>query len=109
MNTYTWKVAALDVANQKDGLTDVVVGVHYTVDCTDGTDSVGSYGSVACNPADPQAFTEFNSLDEATVISWVQSILNVPEIEANLDNALELKKNPPVVHPPLPWISATPE
>lgn len=106
MNTYVWKVAALDVAKDQNGLTDVVVGVHYTVECSDGTDSVGSYGSIGCDPADPESFTSFENLDEATVIGWVKSKLDVAQIESSLDAALEQKKNPPVVQKPLPW--ATP-
>lgn len=103
MNTYTWKVAAMDVAKSQDGLTDVVVGIHYTVDCSDGEDSVGAYGSIGCGPVDSENFIPYADLTEAQAIAWVQEKLDVPQVEAQLAQALEFKKDPPIVQPALPW------
>jgi hypothetical protein len=103
MNTYTWKVAAMDVAKSQDGLTDVVVGIHYTVDCADGEDSVGAYGSIPCGPVDPQDFISYENLSESQAISWVKAVVNEAEVEAQLSQALALKKDPPVIQKPLPW------
>lgn len=104
MNIYTWKVAALDVVKNQAGLSDVVVGVHYTVDCSDGTDSVGAYGSIACDSANVEGFIPYENLSEPQVIEWVKQKVDVPQIEAQLSIALETTKKPPIVNKPLPWI-----
>lgn len=104
MNVYTWKVAALDVAKNQAGLSGVVVGVHYTVNCSDGTESVGAYGSIACDSADGENFVSYENLSESQVIEWVKQKVDVPQIEAQLSIALETTKNPPIVKQPLPWI-----
>jgi len=104
MNTYTYKIAALDTAKSVDGLVDVVVTAHYLVDCTDGTDFVGSYGSVSFEAPDAASFKPYSTLTESEVIGWVQAKLDVPTLEASLDAALALKKNPPIVQLPIPWV-----
>ena len=103
MNTFTWKIAALDVAKEQDGMADVVVGVHYIVECSDGVDSVSTYGSIACGPVDQANFTAFPQLTEAIVVAWVKEKLDEAVTESNLANHLEQVKNPPVVSKPLPW------
>ncbi len=103
MNTYTWKVAAMEAAKNEEGLNDVVKTVHYTVDCTDGTESIGAYGSVAVPAPEVATFKPYNQLTETEVIEWAKSQLNVADVEEQLNKALEVKKNPPVVVKELPW------
>jgi hypothetical protein len=106
MNTYTWKVAAMEAAKNEYGLNDVVKTVHYTVDCTDGTESIGAYGSIGVPSPDAGSFKPYEELTESEIIEWVKSQLNVAEVEEQLSNGLELKKNPPVVVKELPWVIA---
>lgn len=106
---YTWKVAAMEAAKNEDGLTDVVKTVHYTVDCSDGTENIGAYGSVGVPTPDAASFKPYDQLTEEEVVAWVKAQLNVTEIEEQLAKALEIKKNPPVVAKELPWAAPQPQ
>lgn len=109
MNSYTWKVAAMEAAKNEEGLVDVVKTVHYTVDCSDDTESIGAYGSIGVPAPDAASFKPYEQLTEEEVIAWVKAQLNVAEVEEQLSKALELKKNPPVVAKELPWAAPQPE
>lgn len=96
-NTYTWKINELE-RNTSDG---GVVVVHYGVDCTDGTDTIGAYGTVSLTPdASADDFVAFDDLTEAMVIGWVQDALGadaVANMQTQLDNKLNEMQNPVVV------------
>ena len=101
-NTYTWKINELE-RNVADGGVTVV---HYGVDCTDGTDTIGAYGTVSLTPdADADDFVAFDDLTEAQVIGWVQDALGadtVTNIQTQLDAKLDEMQNP-VTATGKPW------
>jgi hypothetical protein len=103
MVSFSWKVNALNTAKSLDGKSDVVIEAHYLVICGDEEESVSAYGSVGFEVGDE--FTSYDSLTESQVIGWVKDKLDVPKIQEQLLQALELKKNPPVIQKPLPWVS----
>jgi hypothetical protein len=95
-NTYTWKVGQCD-RNLADGM---ITTLHYTVSAVteDGVYSVGAYGSVGLDPADPDDMIPYDSITEAQAISWAQAKLGgeekVSEIHAALDAQLTEKRTP---------------
>jgi len=103
-NTYTWKVGQCD----RTLATGEIRVLHYTVDATDaeGTYSVGAYGSVALEPADPETMIPYDSVTEENAIAWVQAAIGgeekVTEICNELDNQLAEKKTP-TVGAGIPW------
>lgn len=107
-NTYTWKINELE-RNVADGGVTVV---HYGVDVTDGTDTLGAYGTVSLTPdANADDFVPFDSLTEAQVIGWVQDALGeeqVANIQSQLDAKLHEMQNP-VTATGKPWVEAPAE
>lgn len=106
MNTYEWKIVALDCKPQEEGKTDVVVTAHWTVSATDGTYTSSAYGtqSFTFNPA--KSFTPFANLTQDQVVGWVQAGMGIDAVTAlqeSLDNQIANQVNPPIVKPPLPW------
>lgn len=102
MASFSWKVNALNTAKSLDGKSDVVIEAHYLVICGDEEDSVSAYGSVGFEIGD--SFTSYADLTEAQVVTWIKEKLDVVKIQEQLLQALELKKNPPVIQKPLPWL-----
>ena len=103
---YTWNVVQMDAYPEKDGLTDVVFVVHWTLSGTDGTYTGSAYGSVGVTLDEGGGYTPFAELTEAQVIGWVQESLGaeqVASLEAGVANQIEQQINPTVVTPPLPW------
>lgn len=77
----------------------VVMTAHWTADKTEGDYGAGAYGSIQLpekDPSDP-TFVPYDQLTEAQVIEWVKKAMGkeqLAELEANLDNQIEVLKNP---------------
>ena len=109
MITYTWTVVQMDAYPEVDGEQDVVFTVYWTLSGTDGTYSGSTYGSagVTVNPDEP--FTPYADLTEEQVLGWIwTSGVDKDANEANVAQRIENQINPPVVTPPLPWLTPTP-
>lgn len=94
MNQYTWTIKELE-RNVADGGVTVV---HYGCDVSDGTESIGAYGTISLTPdATADDFVPFENLTEEQVIGWVQDALGeetVANIQTQLDAKLDEKLNP---------------
>ncbi len=95
-NTYVWKVGQCD-RTLADGM---ITTLHYTINATDEENvySVGAYGSVGLEPADPSDMVKYDEVTETQAISWAQAAIGgadkVAEICAALDAQLVEKKTP---------------
>lgn len=88
----TWKINTLEYTNDSD---KGVINAHWDVTLTDEDYSARRYGSCSFSP-DPSSdeYVPFESLTEELVIGWVQSSLDVEEIEQSLTAQIEEQKNP---------------
>ena len=62
--TNTWNVVQMDAYPEKDGLTDVVFTVHWTLSGTDGTYTGGAYGSVGVTLDEGGGYTPLLNLQK---------------------------------------------
>lgn len=105
MSTKNWVINQLDTAPSLDGLTDVVVCVNWTRAAQDGEINVSVYGTMACQTPSETDFTAYPDLTYEQVCGWLDSGLDVPAIDLNLDGQIENIKNPPIIVLPLPWVT----
>lgn len=108
--TYEWSVSQMDTAPSLDGLTDVVVTVHWRRNAVaidgDKTYLADIYGAMACQTPSGTDFTAYPDLTFEQVCGWLDSGNNVEALNANLDAQIENQINPPIIVLPNPW--ATP-
>jgi len=109
MITYSWIISSMDTAPSEDGLTDVVVTVHWRYVGVEGEYSAEVYSSYACPAPSPSEFTPYQNLTEAEVTGWLIVGLDVASLQANIATQIENQKNPPVVVLPLPWAPQPPQ
>lgn len=104
--TNTWAVAQMDAYPERNGDTNVVFNVHWTLTATDGTYTGSAYGAQGVT-LDPDApFTPYANLTQEQVIGWVKDALGdeyTAAYEANVTKQVADQINPPVVTPALPW------
>lgn len=103
---FTWTVTAMDCYPEEDSEQDVVFNVHWTCAGTDGTysGSVYSTQAVTIDPAAP--FTPYADLTQSQVLGWIwTSGVDQASAEAAVQQQIDNQINPPVVTPPLPWVS----
>jgi hypothetical protein len=106
MNTYTWKIDALDCTPSANGKSNVVSCVHWRVKGDDGTNQTEIYGTQTIQNNVETPFINYQDLTIDNVILWVQEAIGeeqVASIYASLDNQLVHLANPSFVNLPLPW------
>ena len=108
MNTYTWKINAVDCYTSKDGLEKVAYNVHWSFFATDGENNASMIGVQSVGEPNPDNFVPFDQLTEEQVVSWIAASMDVEQMQANLDKQIEdlvapkmvtLQLNKPVVEP----------
>ena len=105
MITYTWSISKLDCAPAENGLTNIVKVIHWGLTGVDENGvSASMSNSYPLSTPSPEAFTDYSTLTEANVISWLESNLDVGYIKSILSNEISSQYNPPITSLPLPWI-----
>jgi hypothetical protein len=96
-NTYSWKINAIDCYTSKDGLEKVAYNVHWSYFLTDGEHTVSMIGVQSIGEPDAENFVAFENLTEEVVIGWIESAMDVEQMQENLANQLADKIAPRVV------------
>jgi hypothetical protein len=105
MITYTWSISKLDCAPSENGLTDVVKIIHWSFTGQDENGiSASMSNSYPLSSPSPESFTDYSTLTEETVISWLEGNLDVGYLQTYLANEIATKYNPPITPLPLPWV-----
>ena len=108
MNTYTWKINAVDCYTSKDGLEKVAYNVHWSFFATDGEHNASMIGVQSVGEPNQDNFVPFDQLTEEQVVSWITASMDVEQMQLNLDKQIEelvapkvvtLQLNRPVVEP----------
>jgi len=103
MTTFTWVISQMDTKPTEDGLTDVVVTLHWTRIGQDGEIIVPCYGTMGCATPSSTDFTAYPDLTFEQVCGWLDAGLPVDEIDLGLQQQIDNIINPPVIVLPLPW------
>ena len=105
--TYQWVINQMDTKPTEDGLTDVVVVVHWnrTAETFFGGEpiNVSCYGTMGCTTPSSTDFTAYPDLTYEQVCGWLDAGLDVATIDLGLDGQIENIINPPIIVLPLPW------
>jgi len=106
--TILWIIERLLVKPTEGTHTDVVITADWRCNGTDETYSGTCYGSTSFAPP-TGSFTPYPDLTEAQVLGWCfASGVNQTAIEANVTQQIADQVNPPIIAPPLPWLSPVP-
>ena len=98
MNTYNFRINAVDAHVSQDGLDNVIYNVHYSYIGEDENGNVASQiGVQHLASVDSENFTPFDQLTQADVISWIEPLLPIEEFRSNLDAQLTEMATPTMV------------
>ena len=104
--TYSYNIGTFDVYSQKDDKTDVIYNVHFTYcgqtqEEEDNPESrvYNSYynGMISLDQPNDE-FTEIDDVTKEQVISWIESKVNIEEIQTNIINDINEQMNPTIKH-----------
>jgi len=116
MITLSWIIERLLVRKVEGTYSDVVITADWRCN---GTETIGTgddaktysgtcYGSASFQPPSG-SFTPYEDLTEQQVLGWCFSNgVDQSAIEANVTQQINDQINPPVIAPPLPWVTQVP-
>ena len=105
MITYSWNINRMYTKPSLNSLTNVIHIVDWSYIGTD-EDNNKAYMQMPTPLPEPsdENFIPYNSITKEMVISWLESILNIEDLQQGIINKIENIKNPPLVEIPFPWI-----
>jgi len=103
MNTYTFRINAVDAKVSLDGLSNVITRVHYTQIATNADGVMVSRNDVVMLPApQPEVFVPADQLVQSDVIEWIKPLIDLESTQASLDARLAEKVAPTQVRLTIP-------
>jgi hypothetical protein len=107
MITYTWRINKIHVKPLLNGLTNVIHTVDWDYIGIDENDNTASIRMPMVLPEPlEENFTPYNNITEEMVISWLESISNIEELQQDIIDKIEIIKNPPIIELPFPWVNS---
>ena len=101
-----WIIEQLQVRPVEGNLTDVVITASWRANAVRDAFNATVYGSATFS-APTADFTPFANLTEAQVVQWVwDSGVDQASAELALQGQIDAQINPPIITPPLPWVTA---
>jgi len=106
MTTITWNISVLDCLPQSAEGADYVVCCHWQCNGVDGEYNGSVYSTCSFPVVEGTSFTPYADLTQAQVLGWIWANgVDKTATEAAVEQQVETQKNPPIVNPPLPWVS----
>ncbi len=92
--TYQFVISDLVAKIQEGELSNIVETVHWRYQAADDVNTADVYGSVGLDAPEPGSFIPSDQLTKETVISWLESKLDVEALKTGLDAQLDALANP---------------
>ena len=106
MTTITWNISVLDCLPQSAEGADFVVTAHWQCNGVDGDYNGSVYSTCSFAVVEGTSFTPYADLTLDQVLGWIWANgVDKDATEAAVEQQIETQKNPPIVAPPLPWVS----
>jgi len=103
--TILWIIERLLVRPTEGTLTDVVITADWRCNGSQDQYSGTCYGSASFQPPSGE-FTPYEDLTQEQVLGWCfANGVDQAAIEANVTAQINDQINPPVIAPPLPWVT----
>ena len=93
---YTWEITAMEVILNQDGLSKVVSNIDWRLIATvDGEKyRAEKWAKQYVSAPDADTFTNYDELTKEQVVSWLESVLDVPQLKEYLAEQINLQANP---------------
>ena len=108
MINYKWLISSLDsYPKNAEGLTDVICVIHWRYQAEqvqdDKTYFAEVYGASSVPSPDPADFVPYEEVTYKMVCGWLETILDVESLNANVDSQIADQITPKIITLPLPF------
>ena len=103
MINFNWVISAMECVKKEGDLNDVVITIHWRYAAEKENVLTDVYGATSMPLPTGEDFTPYEELTKEQVCGWLESTLDVPAMQENLDKQLDLIINPINVTLPPPF------
>lgn len=105
--TTDWVISAMECRVHEENMDDVVIIVHWRYQARELHEEkeyfAETYGATSVGMPDPETFTPFDQLTKEQVVGWLEEELDVDQMNASLQENINLQINPVTVTLPPAW------
>jgi hypothetical protein len=103
MIQYRWVIDKMNCIPKEGQLIDVVSVIYWTRYAKNENVEVSIFGTMNCESPSETDFTAYNDLTFKQVCQWLESGLDVSELDSILNDKINNIINPPTITLPLPF------
>ena len=103
MINYNWIISAMECVKKEGDLNDVVITIHWRYAATKDEVLTDMYGATSMPLPTGEEFTAYEDLTKEQVCGWLESTLDVEQMQESLEKQLDLIINPVNVTSPPPF------
>ena len=101
-----WNVSELNCLPDAEGKQDYVICCHWSCNGVDGQYNGSVYSTCSFPVVQGENFTPYNQLTQDQVLGWIWANgVDKAATEAAVEQQIQTQINPPIVSPPLPWVT----
>ena len=101
-----WNISVLNCIPQTAEGADYVICCHWQCNGVDGDYNGSVYSTCSFPVVQGENFTPYNQLTQDQVLGWIWANgVDKSATEAAVEGQIQNQINPPVVSPPLPWVT----
>ena len=105
--TTDWVISAMECRVHEENMDDVVIIVHWRYQARELHEEkeyfAETYGAASVGMPDPENFTPYDQLTKEQVVGWLEEELDVEQMNASLQENINLQINPVTVTLPPAW------
>jgi hypothetical protein len=102
----TWNISVLNCIPQTAEGADYVICCHWQCNGVDGQYNGSVYSTTSFAVVQGENFTPYNQLTQDQVLGWIWANgVDKAATEAAVEGQIQNQINPPIVSPPLPWVT----
>jgi len=101
-----WNISVLNCIPQTAEGADYVICCHWQCNGVDGQYNGSVYSTCSFPVVQGENFTPYNQLTQDQVLGWIWANgVDKAATEAAVEQQIQNQINPPIVSPPLPWVT----
>ena len=102
----TWNISVLNCIPQTAEGADYVICCHWQCNGVDGQYNGSVYSTCSFPVVQGESFVPYADLTLETVLGWIWANgVDKAATEAAVEQQIQNQINPPIVSPPLPWVT----
>jgi len=103
MTKFDWIISSMECKVKEDNLIDIVILINWRYNATSEEYFADTYGATPLPLPTEEGFTPYADLTKDQVVGWLESILDVPAMQLQLEANIDFQINPVSITLPPPF------